>query len=130
MTWWAYAIGAALLVIHIVIAMGYVHHWSHASAAATVAERTFEVYGSRSGGGVYANYLFAAVWLSEVIRWRIRPATPTRRHAAIAWSIRIFYLVMILNAAVIFTPAPRRYAGAAVVLWLLWTWRPEKRRSS
>ena len=108
--------------------MGYVHHWSHESALATVAERTFAVYGSRSGGGVYANYAFAAIWLFEVIRWRIRSATPAPRHAAIVWSIRIFYLVMILNAAVIFTPAPRRYAGAAMVLYLLWIWRPNRRR--
>ena len=129
LAWWAYATGALLLVIHIVIAMGYVHHWSHESAFATVAERTFAVYGVRSGSGVYTNYAFTAVWLFEAIRWRIRSATPTPRHAAIAWAIRVFYLVMILNAAVIFTPAPRSFDGAAMVLCLLWIWRPMRRRS-
>ena len=128
-TWWAYANGALLLVVHIAIAMAVAHNWSHQSAIDATARQAYAVYGLNWGGGVYANYAFAVVWLFEVIRWRIRSATPTRRHAAIVWSIRAFYLVMILNAAVIFTPAPRNIAGAAMVLWLLWIWRPTRRRS-
>ena len=123
LTWWAYAIGAVILIAHMVIAMGVAHNWSHQSSVDATARQTYAVYGLNWGGGVFMNYVFAALWLIEAIRWQIRSATPTPRRAAIVWSIRIFYLVMILNAAVIFTPAPRRYAGAAMVLYLLWIWR-------
>jgi len=124
-TWWAYAIGALLLVVHIVIAMDVAHNWSHQSSIAATARQTSAVYGLDWGGGVYANYAFVAVWLFEVWRWR-RNSTPGAPHVprarTIVWTIRIFYLVMILNAAIIFAAGWRRAAGAAIVLWLLWIW--------
>ena len=130
LTWWACAIGVLLLVVHIAVAMAVAHNWSHQASVDATARQALAVYGLDWGGGVYANYAFAAVWLFEVIRWRIRSATPTPRHAPTVWAIRVFYLVMILNAAVIFAPAPRRFAGAAMLLFLLWIWRPAKMRSS
>jgi hypothetical protein len=120
-----------LLLVHIAIAMDVAHNWSHQSAVAATARQTSAVYGLNWGGGVYANYLFVAVWLFELWRWR-RGSSPDAPRAPrprlIVWTIRIFYLVMILNAAVVFAVGPRRVAGAVIVAVLLWIWRP--RRSS
>jgi hypothetical protein len=124
--WPAFAAGAALCAIHVAIAMGVTHGWSHASAIAATARQTNAVYGLDWGGGVYANYVFAAVWCAEAWRWR---AAGPRDRGARVWPVRIFFLVMILNAAVIFVSGPRRFAGAALLVWLLRVWRPARSRS-
>jgi hypothetical protein len=121
--WWAFLAGALLCAIHIGIAMRAAHAWSHESAIAATARQTQAVYGVNWGGGVFLNYAFVAVWLLEAWRWRRRPAGK-RDARVITWMTRVFFLVMILNGAVIFAAGTRRIAGALLVLWLLWIWRP------
>jgi hypothetical protein len=116
--WWSWLTGVVLLAVHIAIAMATVHGWSHASAIAATARATNAVFGVDWGGGVYANYLFLIVWAADTALWH------ARRPRAITWTLRIFYLVMILNAAVIFAAGSRRFLGAAIVGTLLWSWRP------
>ena len=116
--WWAYAAGAALCVVHIVVAMAVAHGWSHASAVEATARQTAAVYGLDWGGGVFVNYLFVAVWLLEAWRWRSRG--PGRRVDAITWAARILFLIVIVNGAVVFASSARRIAGAAIVAVLLW----------
>lgn len=122
--WWAYAAGALLCAGHLVIAMAAVHLWSHASSVSATARQTLEVYGLNWGGGVWANYAFVALWVFEAWRWRADRARRAPRRPVFVWAVRLFFLVIILNAAVVFAVGPRRIAGAIVVLWLLWTWRP------
>jgi len=119
--WWAFVGGALLCAIHIVIAMKAAHGWSHEAAIAATARQTMAVYGVNWGGAVYVNYAFVAVWLFEAWRWRRRPADNAR---VITWMMRVFFIVMILNGAVIFAAGTRRIAGALLVAWLLWIWRP------
>ena len=93
------------------------HAWSHEAAIAATARQTLAVYGVNWGGGVFVNYAFVAVWLFEAWRWRRRPAGDDAR--VITWMTRVFFLVMILNGAVIFAGrhapdrrrAPRRLAA-------------------
>ena len=121
--WWAFVAGALLCAIHIGIAMQSAHAWSHEAAIAATARQTMAVYGVDWGGGVFVNYAFVAVWLFEAWRWRRRPAE-ARDARVITWMTRIFFFVMILNGAVIFAAGTRRIAGAILVVWLLWIWRP------
>lgn len=120
--WWAWAIGVTLISIHVILAMAVAHGWSHASAVAATAKATSAVYGVDWGGGVYANYLFIAVWLAETIAWRADPTAVDRRSPWLQWTLRAFYLVMILNAAVVFVPSWRKWFGVAIVATLLWNW--------
>jgi hypothetical protein len=113
--WWAFVAGAWLCAIHIGIAMQSAHAWSHNAAVAATARQTRAVYGVDWGGGVFLNYAFVAVWLFEAWRWRWRPANGGR---VIDWMTRVFFLVMILNGAVIFAGGARRIAGAGLVGWL------------
>lgn len=106
--------GLALLVVHIALAYGIRHDWSHDAAVRATAQQTAAVYGLDWGGGIYVNFLFAMAWAVDV--W-LRPP-------AIHWALRLLYLVIIVNAAVIFVPGPRRWLGVVLVLALIWIWRP------
>ena len=122
---WAWAIWCAGLiacVIHIVIAMAHHHHWSHDSAVLETARLTAAVYGVGWGGGVYVNYLFVGIWLAQLVWWRVAPRRFQERPAWVLWAERVFSLVIIVNAAVIFAAPDRRMVGAAVTAALIAAW--------
>ena len=122
--------GLALLIIHIALAYGVRHGWSHDAAVLATAQQTEAVYGLDWGGGIYINYLFAAVWGIDAWQRWASPAAAAARRPALQWGLRAFYGVIIVNGAVIFVPGPRRWLGIAVVLALIWIWRPGSSRSS
>ena len=122
---WAWAVSCAGLVacvMHILIAMAHRHHWSHDAAVLETARQTAAVYGLAWGGGVYVNYLFVGVWLAQLAWWRIAPRHLNQRPTWVVWVERVFYLVIIVNAAVIFAEPDRRLAGAAVTAALIAAW--------
>ena len=125
--WPAFAAGAVLSAIHVVLAMAIAHAWSHDSAVAATAAQTKAVYGLDWGGGVFANYAFVAVWAFDAWRWRARVNRSRAGPDALTWTIRVFFLVMILNGAVIFAAGSRWIFGAALVAALMWIWRPVRR---
>jgi hypothetical protein len=116
--------GVVLLIVHIALAYAVRHAWSHDAAVRATAEQTASVYGLDWGGGIYINYAFALVWAVDAWQWSALPAAAAARAPAVRLALRVFYGVIIVNAAVIFVPGPRRFLGAAVVLALLWVWRP------
>jgi len=131
---WAWSISLAgmfLCVAHIVIALGHHHHWSHDAAVAETARQTAAVYGVTWGGGVYVNYVFVAVWLTELWRWRMRPAEYFARSATVLWGLRAFFFIIIVNAAVVFASPRTRIAGVVltVILLLIWTARLTRNRA-
>ncbi len=118
----ANVLGLALCAIHIVIAIGSVHGWSHAAATEATARQTAAVYGLRWGGGVVVNYLFVAVWALDA--WR-------RAHGRVdaplvRVTLRAFYAIVIVNAAVVFARGPMRIVGLLLVAALLYAWRPRR----
>lgn len=113
------AAGLVLALVHTLLAFDTFHQWSHADAVLSTAQQTQEVFGLAAGAGLYVNYLFFAVWLLEIVFWRaVTPAS------ALRWVVRVFYLVIIFNGAVVFASGWRRALGAAIVGVLLWTWIP------
>jgi hypothetical protein len=78
------------------------------------------VFGVGVGWGVYVNYLFFAVWLADAWSWRV--ARPASRPRVLTWSLRAFYLLIILNGAVIFAAPARRGLGLLIVGLLIWAW--------
>jgi hypothetical protein len=69
---------------------------------------------------VYVNYAFAGLWLADAIWWRASPEGYRHRSAAVTWALRVFYFVVILNAAVIFASARGRLVGVPLVTALAW----------
>src|SRR5262245_14058765 len=61
------SLGCVVFGAHVICAFQFHHHWSHAAAYADTARQTAELTGWKWGGGLYINYLFALVWLGEVI---------------------------------------------------------------
>ena len=121
--WWASALGLAMALLHTAVAFDVVHNWVHADAVRSTALQTEAVFGARVGWGVYVNYLFFAVWLADVWWWRAGRAI-TRRPRGVTVALRGFYLVIVLNAAVIFAAPSRRIFGLAAVVLLVWAWQP------
>jgi len=123
----AWALGAPLCVLHMLVALGTRHGWSQAHAAAEIARRSAEVYGWRWSGAIWVNYSFATLWSAETA-WRgLRPAAYARRPRALAWTLRGFYLVVVVNAAIVFASPAGRVVGVPLVAWLVWSWRPARR---
>jgi hypothetical protein len=120
--------GLALLVVHIALAYAVRHGWSHDAAVRATAAQTAAVYGLDWGGGIYVNYLFTLVWAVDAWQWSAAPGAAAARPPAIHRALRVFYGVIIVNAAVVFVPGLRRYLGVAVVLALIWIWRPARLR--
>jgi hypothetical protein len=121
--WPAWTSGAVLCAAHVVSAFGAVHLWSHDAALRTTAAQTEAVYGFAFGRGIYVSYAFVAIWLAEALWWKLQPESYFRRPRGATAALRAFYLLIIVNGAVVFTAPSRQLAGAAVVLLLAWLWR-------
>ena len=121
---WLWFCGAMLCAIHMIVALGLRHGWSHQASVEATAAQTAAVYGLYWGGGIYFNYLFVAVWLAESAWWCINPKSFVSRPPVVVSIARAFYLLIIVNAAIVFAAPSRRLAGAVLVLGLLWAWRP------
>ena len=126
---WAWTIsfaGAMLCAVHILIAFGHHHHWSHSAAIDETARQTASVYGVAWGGGVYVNYVFVAAWLADLWWWQWRPSHYFARRPAIVWSLRAFFFTIIFNATVVFATTRMRVVAVAlmVILVLAWLRRP------
>lgn len=119
--WWAFTLGLLLALVHTILAFALVHNWVHADAVTATARQTQALFGIAVGWGVYVNYVFYGVWLADAAWWRALPDL-SRRPAAATWALRVFYLVIILNAAVIFAAGPRRMIGVLMVGLLAWVW--------
>ena len=129
---WAWplsAIGVLLCATHMVLALAVHYGGSHAAAVEATAEQTRAVFGVGWGGGIYANYVFVAVWVVEVVSWRASPARHFARAVRWTWVVRGFWLVILVNATVVFAAPSRRPAGMLLMGVLIWAWsRPPGRR--
>lgn len=120
--WYAWAAGVGLCAVHMAIAMAVRYGWSHETAVTETAARAAAVYGFAWQGSLYVNYLFLGAWLGETTWWAVSPRTYLAREPASVWALRAFYVVIIVNAAVIFARASARPAGVVLVAVLMASW--------
>ena len=116
--WWCWAAGIGLCAVHFALAFHVRHDWSQAAAVRATAVQTAAVYGLDWGGGFYANYLFLAVWAVDAVRWRSGASWPP----AVRWTLRVFYVVVIANAAVIFAVGGRKVLGILMLIAIVASW--------
>jgi hypothetical protein len=110
-----WSLGFLTLVIHILIAFGVAHGWSHAAAV----EHIRQVGGF--GGGIVVNYLFAAVWLADLVWWWVNPTNHASRPKWVGWVVHGFLAFVVVNATVVFgSPIMRSGYVFGLVLTLLW----------
>lgn len=120
--WRAWTAGAVLCAVHMVIAIGVHHEWSHEHAVRETAARSAAVYGFGWSGGLYVNYVFLILWSGESLWWGADPVSYSRRHASVTWLLRIVYAIVIVNGVVIFASTAGRVVGVALSAWLAWLW--------
>ena len=109
-----WTLGCAAFLLHVGTAFAYFHGWSHQAAYEETARRTQEVFGVRSGGGLYLNYLFAALWTVDAVWVRI-----ARRPRLWVAAVHGFMAFLFFNAAVVFPKtAWVRWASIAAIFTL------------
>jgi hypothetical protein len=121
-TWQASAAGIMLCIVHMAIVMAARYSWNHEEAARSTAAQAASVYGVNWQGSLYVNYLFVLIWLSETVWSAVSPRSYCSRSAAVAWTARLFYLVIIFNAIVVFVRPEARPLGVALVAVLVGSW--------
>lgn len=117
-----WTLGCACFFVHVACAFGFYHGWSHAAAYRETARQTAELTGVRWGGGLYLNYLFAAVWLADVAWCWLAPASYLRRSALIGIGGQSFFLFMIVNGTIVFGHGAVRVLGVLICAALAAAW--------
>jgi len=130
--WWLKAVGGTFFLGHVAAAFHFFYDWSHAVAYADTARQSRAFSGLNSGGGLYLNYLFALVWVSDVVWWRIASDRSASPPAFWTWTVRLFFLFMIFNGAFVFVRGNVRWFGFLLCLILLvgWWFRVQVKRNT
>ena len=119
---WLNSFGCAAFLAHVACAFHFYHAWSHPVAYADTARQTAELFGWNWGGGLYVNYLFALVWVGEVVWSWTDPNHYIQRPKWILWTVRGFFLFMMFNGAVVFARGDIRWFGWLLCLTLAGCW--------
>lgn len=99
---WCTACG--VFVLHVIAALVFVHHLSHAAAYEQTARRTAEVVGLNWGGGIYVNHAFLLFWLYDAQGWFRHGHQWAYGSSAWYWSVQGIFAFMFINATLIFGP--------------------------
>jgi|SRR5581483_3732151 len=113
-----WTLGVAMLLVHILLAFGLAHGWSHGAAV-----RHVEAAGG-FGWGIVVNYLFAAVWLADAVWWWANPNGYATRPKWVGCAAHGFLAFVVFNATVVFGPPGWRVADGLLfgLLAMVW-WR-------
>jgi len=99
-TW---TLGLIFFLLHFVSSMSFAHDWSHEDAVTHTAEQTEAMTGWNWGGGIYFNYLFALIWLFDVVMWyKTGPSWLENRIYQIG--LHSFFAFIVFNATIVFGP--------------------------
>lgn len=125
---WLNSFGCAAFLAHVTCAFHFYHGWSHSAAYRETARQTAELVGWNWGGGLYLNYLFALVWLGEAVSSWVNPNGHLQRPKWLTWTVRSFFLFMMLNGAVVFPHGAVRWFGLVLCLTLAGCWWASRTR--
>ena len=120
---WLFTVGAAIFMLHVLLAFAVHYDLSHAVALAETARQTEQMTGVASGWGLWLNYLFVLLWLSELAWWWSAQPSYVERPASVTALVHGFFLFLIVNGTVVFVQWPRRGLGlvllalCALALW-------------
>jgi hypothetical protein len=112
---WLWTAGLVVFLVHVACAFHFHHGWSHAHAYQFTADATYDAVGWHWGGGLYANYAFALVWLADAAWWWTRPHRYESRPRWIHVAIHAFMAFMAINSSVVFARAAGRIWAIGVM---------------
>ena len=111
-----WTIGCIAIVAHVVAAFHFTHHWSPADAIESTARQTEQLTGRAFGEGLYFNYVFLLVWISDVLFWWLKPERYETRHAWLEYGIHGYLFFLAFNGAVIFESGDTRIGGIVAIV--------------
>jgi hypothetical protein len=114
-----WTIGCVFFLLHVACAFHFYHDWSHAKALASTAEKTHALLGVRFGEGIYFSYLFALLWIGDVLWQWVWPLSYRQRLPWLAASVLGYMAFIAFNGAVVFEGGVTRWVGIPVTLGLL-----------
>lgn len=117
-----WTLGCLFFLAHVFCAFALFHHWSHAEAYRETERQTAALTGWHWGGGIYFNYLFATVWLSDVLWWWLAPHSFDRRPMWLSATWHGFFFFMVFNGTIVFGHGPVRVLGVLICLILATLW--------
>lgn len=109
--------GATMTAVHIVFAFWLAHEWSHERAERHVAD----VGGSAEG--IVVNYLFAVVWLADVLWQWLGPRSYLGRPRWVGYAVHGFLGFVVFQAAVVFGSPALRAVCLLLMVGLVTVWR-------
>ena len=108
---WAWLLAWVTMAVHLAVAMGVTHGWSHASAY----DRTEEVSGF--GPGIYVSYAVVSLWGIDAVLGAC--GAGWRGLHRVARGLAAF---VIFNATVVYGTWPGKALGVAAFGLLAWGW--------
>jgi len=123
---WSWGLGAAMFLIHFLVAFHFAHQWQHANAFHHVTET------AGFGPGIFVSYFFTAVWLADAVWWVVLPARYATRPRWMGWAMHGFIAFITFNGTVVYVPGWIRWmaAGVFVTLGVALVWNWVKRRNA
>ncbi len=111
-----WTVGCLAFLLHVLSSFHVHYGWSHAVALRETARQTAELTGRAVGAGLYANYLFATLWVLDAAWWWRDKASHHGRAAWIDVGLHAFLLFILFNGTVVFARGPVRWLGLTVTL--------------
>lgn len=105
---WAWSLAWLAYVVHVVFALKFAHHWSHAEAVRHTRER------SGFGEGIYVSHLFTLLWALDVGWWWLWPADYARRSPWLDRLLHTFLAFVIFCGTVVYETGFIRWAGVVL----------------
>jgi Ca2+/Na+ antiporter len=109
---WAWSLALVAYVVHVLLAIKYAHHWSHADAIRHTQER------SGFGAGIYVSHFFTVVWTLDVGWWWLRPTDYARRSPWFGWVLHAFMAFIVFCGMVVYETGFIRWAGVVMFVFL------------
>jgi hypothetical protein len=121
----AWSLAWLAYVVHVLFAIKFAHHWSHAHAVQHTQER------SGFGEGIYVSHIFSLVWTLDVLWWWLGPRSYARRSPWVDRSLHAFMAFVVFCGTVVFESGLIRWAGVGMFAALggVLVWRAAARRS-
>lgn len=115
-------LGSILALGHSVGSLLTFHDGSQADALASTAEQTRELLGFAFGAGLYVNYVFVIVWMSDAIFRIVAPRHYGGLPVNYFWCVNGFLIFIAFNGAIVFKAGIVRWLGllCCVLLGCLW----------
>jgi hypothetical protein len=109
---WAWSLAWLAYLVHVVFAMKFAHHWSHAEAIQHTQER------SGFGAGIWFSHFFTLLWTLDVGWWWLWPVAYARRSPWVDRLLHAYMVFIIFCGTVVYETGFVRWAGVVMFVVL------------